>query len=52
MGALLDRFRGQAQQIADAYLFARLLIVIEGVVLRTGHAQPDAVATLAHQVLT
>jgi hypothetical protein len=49
--ALLDKFLGQdAARIDDLYLFARLVLVAEGVVLRTGHAQPDAVSALARRV--
>jgi hypothetical protein len=51
LSTLLDRFlREQVSQVADVYLFSRLLVVTEGVVLRTGHAQPAKATGLARQV--
>jgi hypothetical protein len=48
---LVDRFLGtDATQVADLYLFTRLMVVTEGVILRVGHAQPDSVTALAQRI--
>ncbi|MGW3353645.1 hypothetical protein ACWDA3_61155, partial [Nonomuraea rubra] len=51
LSRLLGRYlRDQVEQVDDLYLFARLLLVAEGVMLRTGHAQSAALAPVAQQI--